>query len=288
MVPSPTDAPPPDRRPRTASGDHPAAWDDPASGASRPQGWFRAKFRAEERPRTEEQRHHLFMIAAVLAVIGIAGFGVLLYDVLNHDGLAVLDRPVQSAVEHYRSAPLTTVMIVLAAAFGPVAMPIIVLITTVWWFLKSDHAWRPLMLAAAMLTGVILAETIAHLVGRPRPPVSQMLFGVDHTFSFPSGHVLGIANFLLTGSYLWFSRSRNLAREITGIVVAVVLLAVMCANRIYLGYHWPTDTLASVCLALLELGVVIGVDTWRTVSTPTRSAPATAKGDETTPAAASG
>jgi membrane-associated phospholipid phosphatase len=287
-VPSARDAPSPDRRPSTLSEGGRPAWDDPASGATRPQGWFRAKFRAEVRPRTEEQRRHLFVIAAVLVVVGLAGFCLLLYDVLNHDGLAALDRPLQRAVEHYRSGQLTAVMIVLAAAFGPVAMPIIVLITTVWWFLKSDHAWRPLMLAAAMITGVILAEVIAHLVGRPRPPVSQMLFGVDHTFSFPSGHVLGIANFLLTGSYLWFSRSRNLAREITGIVVAAVLLAVMCADRIYLGYHWPTDTLASVCLALLELGVVIAVDAWRTVSTPTRSAPATARGEETTPAAAGG
>jgi undecaprenyl-diphosphatase len=251
----------------------------------RPKGRLRDKFRAEARPRTERQRRRLLVIAGVLATIGAVGFIVLLYDVLNHDGLAVLDRPLQRTVEHYRSPQLTGVMIVLAAAFGPVAMPIIVLITTAFWFLRSKHAWRPIVLAVAMLTGVILAEVIAHLVGRPRPPVEQMLFGPDHTFSFPSGHVLGIANFLLTGSYLLFSRSRNLAREITGIVVAAVLLAVMCADRIYLGYHWPTDTLASVCLALLELGTVIAIDTWRTVSTPTHTAPATARGPETTSAA---
>ena len=282
-MPSTTDDTPPERRTSTPA-TAPITPTD-ADAEPRPQGRLRDKFRAEVRPRTERQRRRLYVIATALAVLGAAGFLVLLYDVLNHDGLAALDRPVQRAVEHYRSPQVTAVMIVLAAAFGPVAMPIIVLVTTVWWFLRSKHAWRPVVLAVTMLTGVILAEVIAHLVGRPRPPIDQMLFGPDHTFSFPSGHVLGIANFLLTGSYLLFSRSRNLAREITGIIVAAVLLAVMCADRIYLGYHWPTDTLASVCLALLELGTVIAIDTWRTVSTPTRTAPATARGPETTPAA---
>jgi membrane-associated phospholipid phosphatase len=282
-VPSATDATPPDRRSSTPATSPITPAD--ADAEPRPRGRLRDKFRAEVRPRTELQRRRLFIIAAVLTTIGLAGFIVLLYDVLNHDGLAALDRPLQRTVEHWRSPQLTAVFIVLAAAFGPVAMPIIVLITTAWWFFRSQHAWRPGVLAVAMLTGVILAEVIAHLVGRPRPPLDQMLFGPDHTFSFPSGHVLGIANFLLTGSYLVFSRSRNLAREITGIVVAAVLLAVMCADRIYLGYHWPTDTLASVCLALLELGAVIAIDTWRTVSTPAHTAPATARGPETTPAA---
>lgn len=40
---------------------------------------------------------------------------------------------------------------------------------------------------------------------------------------------------------------------------------------LYLGYHWLTDTLASVALAVAILGAVITVDTWRT----TRAAPTT-------------
>ena len=36
-----------------------------------------------------------------------------------------------------------------------------------------------------------------------------MLFGADHTFSFPSGHVLGACDFLLVGTFLIFSRREN-------------------------------------------------------------------------------
>jgi undecaprenyl-diphosphatase len=238
------------------------------------------KFLAEVRPRTEAQRRRLLVLALVLAVIGTAGFLVLLLDVLQHDGLAVLDHPVQRAVERFRSPGLTAVMIVLAVVFGPVSMPIVVAVTTVVWFLVSRHGWRPLLLAGAMITGVILAETIAHLVGRPRPPLGQMLFGPDHTASFPSGHVLGTANYLLTGGYLVVSRVGGRGRSIAIYCIAVLFLVTMAFDRVYLGYHWPTDTLASICLALAELGAVIALDTWRTVETSSRSAPAETRGVE--------
>jgi undecaprenyl-diphosphatase len=175
---------------------------------------------------------------------------------------------------------------VLAVAFGPVGMPIVVAVVAAVWFVRARHAWRPILLAAAMLTGVVLAEVIAHLVGRPRPPLAQMLLGPDHTKSFPSGHLLGIANFCLTGSYLLLSRSRRIAPRIILPIVAVVLIALMLVDRVYLGYHWPTDTLASFCLALLEVGIVIAVDTWRTVETHGHPAPATAEGRESTGAPA--
>lgn len=247
-------------------------------------GEWREKFLAEVRPRTEAQRRRMLALSVWLIAIGAIAFGVLLADVLLNVGAAVLDKPVQRAVEHFRSPALTAAMIFLAVVFGPISMPIVVAVTTVAWFLVSRHGWRPLLLAAAMITGVVLAETSAHLVGRPRPPLGQMLFGPDHTKSFPSGHVLGTANYLLTGGYLVVSRIRSYRRSILVYGIAVVFLVTMCFNRVYLGYHWPTDTLASISLALVELGVVIAIDTWRTVETPERRSPAEARGAESRPA----
>lgn len=256
---------------------------EPIDHAATPAGRVRRKFSAEVRPRTEAQRTRAYLLAAVVGLVGAAGFTVLLIEVLQHDGATLLDPSIQRAVEALRAPSPTAVFIVLAVLFGPIGMPVIVAITVGVWFLRARHAWRPLLLAAAMVTGVVLAEVIAHLVGRPRPPLSRMLFGPDHTSSFPSGHLLGIANFCLVGGYLLASRSRRFATRIAVPTLAVLLIALMAVDRVYLGYHWPTDTLASACLALVELGLVVAIDTWRTVETDTHIAPATAEGAETRP-----
>jgi undecaprenyl-diphosphatase len=53
-----------------------------------------------------------------------------------------------------------------------------------------------------MLIGVELAQVIGRLVDRSRPPTELRLFGSDPSFSFPSGHVLGASDFLLSIVYL--------------------------------------------------------------------------------------
>ena len=95
-----------------------------------------------------------------------------------------------------------------------------------------------------------------------------MLFGIDHTFSFPSGHVLGACDFLLVGTFLIFSRRRKTRATVLGFVGAGVGIVLASVSRLYLGYHWLTDTLASFSLSLLILGGVIALDTWRTARVP--------------------
>jgi membrane-associated phospholipid phosphatase len=142
-----------------------------------------------------------------------------------------------------------------------------VMVTAVW-ILKARHIWRPLLLAGAMTAGVVLAEVITHLVGRARPPASAMLLGSDSTYSFPSGHVLGASDFLLVGAFIVFSRRRRPGPVLAGFLAAWGGIAAQVVSRLYLGYHWLTDALASIALSLVVLGVVIALDTWRTAGTP--------------------
>lgn len=106
----------------------------------------------------------------------------------------------------HRSSGVTAVMIVLTITFGPVVLPIIILVITVVWLIFAKHAWRPLILASAMITGVIVANTLAQIVHRHRPSADFMLIGHDATFSFPSGHVLGASDFLILTAFLIVSR----------------------------------------------------------------------------------
>lgn len=225
---------------------------------------FHDKFVVEERYLEPEDRRGLYRAAAILAVAGVALFIATLVSVLQADGLSAADGPARDWLLGVRSEALTVAMIVLAVVFGPIALPIIVLVVVVAWGFSAKHAWRPMLLAAAMLTGVILSQIILQIVRRSRPPVDQMLFGIDHTFSFPSGHVLGACDFLLVGAFLIYSRHSNRRAAVFGFVGAGIGVVLAALSRLYLGYHWLSDALASLSLSLIILGGVIALDTWRT------------------------
>lgn len=229
---------------------------------------FRDKFVVEERFMSADARKNLYRFAVALMVAGALLFSVILAGVLLKDGVADADEPVRSWLLTLRSEPLTTIMIILAVIFGPVALPIIVLVVTVAWGLLARHAWRPILLAGAMLTGVILAQVVGRIVERQRPPLDLMLFGADTTFSFPSGHVLGACDFLLVTTYLVFSRRRNPRSAVVAFAVAGVGIFFAAVSRLYLGYHWTSDALASLALSFVVLGAVIALDTWRTARIP--------------------
>lgn len=225
---------------------------------------FHDKFVVEERFMSGRDRSNLYRTAVGLMILGAVLFFVILASVLQQDGLAAGDEPVRSWLLTLRSEPLTTIMIILAIVFGPVALPIIILVVTVGWGLLAKHAWRPILLAGAMVTGVILAQIIGRTLERQRPPVDLMLFGADHTFSFPSGHVLGACDFLLVSAFLILSRRHNRMAAVGGFLLAAVGIFFAAVSRLYLGYHWLTDALASLSISFVILGAVIALDTWRT------------------------
>jgi undecaprenyl-diphosphatase len=226
------------------------------------------KFVVEERYVDPGDRRRLYATSAVLITVGLTAFFFLLGGVLTHTGFERLDEPVETWIDAQRSGSSTGFMIALAIIFGPVALPIIVLVVLVIWVIAARHAWRPLLLAGGMLSGVILAQIIAPLVQHPRPPVGLMLFGPDHTYSFPSGHVLGTADFFLILAFLLASRIQRTWFTVTAVLIAIVGILAQVVSRLYLGYHWISDTAASIALAMVIVGAVIAIDTRRTVRIP--------------------
>ena len=225
---------------------------------------FDQKFFAEERIMSSRMRARWLALALFLVVGGSVLFGITLLDVQQRDDLATMDVPMAGWLREARSPVLTPIMIALAVVFGPIVLSIIVLFVTITWGLLINHAWRPVVLALGTLAAVVAVRITAELVQRARPPVSLMLFGPDASFSFPSGHVVGAAEFGLLASYLVFSRGRRVVTAILAVCATVGVVVVLGISRIYLGYHWATDVLASVSIALVILGIVVAIDTMRT------------------------
>lgn len=226
---------------------------------------LREKLTTEERYVPAHIRKNLYVSSFVLMTLGTLLFVSLALQVVGNVGIVSADRKVEAWFVSIRTPFWTTFNDVLAVMFGPVSLPIVVLVVTVLWIVFSKHAWRPLVLAGGMTLGVVLVQIITRVVQRHRPPVDLMLFGKDTTFSFPSGHVAGTADFFLLVPYLVLSRNPTRRRIGIAIVVAVTVIASQVLSRLYLGYHWLSDTLSSLCVAMVVLGLVIAIDTRRTV-----------------------
>jgi undecaprenyl-diphosphatase len=122
-----------------------------------------------------EARKALYRWAVVLMAAGAILFVATLIGVLHGDGLASADESARNWLLAIRSDLLTAVMIFLAVVFGPVALPVIVLVVILVWGFAAKHAWRPMLLAGAMITGVVVSQIILQIVKRSRPPVELML-----------------------------------------------------------------------------------------------------------------
>ena len=197
----------------------------------------------------------------LLVLLGLLVFGVMFDAVQEQDDFALWDEPVLEFLHEARTEVVTTVLAALTFVTGPTVLPFIVLVACVAWGLARREWWRPLLLAGAMIGSTVLSLLVKGLVARPRPPEETMYIpGSETTGSFPSGHTIGTATFLLVAGYLVASRRRTWGVVVAWLVVGVIGTAAVALSRLYLGYHFLTDVVAASGLAVVVLGVVTVVD----------------------------
>lgn len=198
---------------------------------------------------------------AVLVLLGLLVFGGVLDAVQEQDDLSVLDGPVLDWLVAQRSDGVTAVFAAVTLVSGPTVLPVIVALACLVWFVVRREWWRPALLLGAMVVSTLLSLAIKGLVARPRPPVETMTIpGAESTASFPSGHTIGTATLLLVAGYLTWSRHPHRRRFVAWAVGAVLGTLAVGLSRLYLGYHFLTDVLAAVALAVAVLGLVVTVD----------------------------
>ncbi|MCW2840210.1 MAG: phosphatidic acid phosphatase, partial [Aeromicrobium sp.] len=116
---------------------------------------------------------------------------------------------------------------------------------------------RPAIIAAAaMAVSAGLTVAVKTTFGRARPGATDRLGPFDSTYSFPSGHTLNSAVFLGLVCLLLVPLLSKRRARLGAYGLAVALAVGVGGSRIYLGYHWTTDVLASWTIATMLLTVV--------------------------------
>jgi undecaprenyl-diphosphatase len=184
---------------------------------------------------------------AILAIAGTWAFAELAAHVQRGTTQA-FDDTVMRWMGAHQVPWLTTVMVQLTALGTAVVVMMVVLVAALFlWLTKHKHSAA--LLLATTSVGIILNGMLKDVFHRSRPQIFP--WGTSaFTSSFPSGHAMSAAVVYGTVAYLAARLQRtHLARTIT-IGVALLLVVLISVSRVYLGVHYPSDTLAGVTIGL--------------------------------------
>lgn len=203
------------------------------------------------------------IIIAILLLIGVALFLSTYDGVQEHGDLALFDTPLLSWIIAHQNTQLSMVMRIITNLMSPIALSILTVTGAGIWAWRKKDFWRPALLVGAMIFAFTLSAIIKTFTARPRPTLTDLLESpVAVSYSFPSGHTIGVAVLLLVLGYFVWTNTPTLQRAVTWTLISGAGIILVAFSRVYLGYHWLTDVTASVGLAIIILAMVIAIDTF--------------------------
>jgi membrane-associated phospholipid phosphatase len=198
----------------------------------------------------------------------VAIFTDLTEDIWFREGFT-WDAPLILAIHQFSHPWLDTVMRILTQA-GEIGAISVALLVAVWFARKRQYLNAASIMIS--LSGAAALNTLLKfLLKRPRPDLFPPL-AAESGFSYPSGHVtasLAVYGFLAV--LLWRSHHRGWA------IFSAAWVPVVAISRIYLGVHYPSDTLGALIFTSVWLVVVFVVHDWYARSSMTKSTQTTTK-----------
>ena len=180
-------------------------------------------------------------------------FALLLFVILGYmvkfypEMLVGFDQPIQTAIRGDLPEFLT---LLFRAITHLIDIPIIITWVLIVAFIFYRKQWKMesfLMLGNLALAGVLIV-TFKNIYQRPRPEILHLV--EEKGFSFPSGHSLAVTIMVGTLIVIFSQRIKDkLWKRIVQILLGFYLLSVL-VSRVYLGVHYPSDVLASLCVGL--------------------------------------
>lgn len=198
--------------------------------------------------------------AVLSLILGGAIFALAYIGMSQHSGIGAFNQPVLSWMIEHRQSQITNIIKLITTAASPVVLIAFLGVVAIIWAAVNREIWRPLLLIAT--TGIATASSVALKIvtSNVRPPQKSMVMPLETGYSFPSNHTVCIIALLLIVSYLICSRRPGGWRIFFWTTVTILGTGAVALSRLYLGYHWLTDVVASVGLGLIVVGIAIIID----------------------------
>ena len=180
-------------------------------------------------------------------------FALLLFMIIGYivkfypEMLVSFDQPIQTAI---RGDFPETLTLLFRAITHLIDIPVIISWVLIVAFIFYRKQWKMesyLMLGNLTLAGILIV-TFKNIYQRPRPEIVHLV--EEKGFSFPSGHSLAVTIMVGTLIVILSQRIKNTVwRKIVQILLSLYIVSVL-VSRIYLGVHYPSDVIASLCVGL--------------------------------------
>jgi len=121
----------------------------------------------------------------------------------------------------------------------------VLLVVALLYFQKR---WEALLLVVGFSGAALWAHLAKALLGRPRPALVEPVIALPTDGSFPSAHTTQIVAFALC--VVLIVRRTWPEWQLTALVVAALLIAVVATSRVYLQVHYPSDVLGGFVLGI--------------------------------------
>lgn len=120
------------------------------------------------------------------------------------------------------------------------------------------RGWRRgALLVIVTLAGAWVLDTgLKMLFARARPSAFYEYYPAPESYSFPSGHALFAVCFFGGLAVLLTHRMQSRAMQALVWVVALAVILLIGASRVYLGVHYPTDVLGGFAVGVVWVTAV--------------------------------
>lgn len=186
----------------------------------------------------EKKKYNLIMIVSIFTFLIIA---------IGYDSfLKNLDLMIINFIQGFEVRGLTIFyMSITDVADTWQSTILVVVITVILYLIKYKR--EALFLVLTMSTCGIIMSFIKNIFIRQRPETHRLI--EVSGLSFPSGHSTSATIMYLTLGLIAINVLQKTSKYII-LFISMLGILIITTSRIYLGVHYPTDTMAAVCLGV--------------------------------------